>query len=525
MRLNRLGDQQHGFRYFAGHGIHNGGEKWLLSNAPRRSGEAVNVRGSEYLARTCGIPHVVFISDACRTAPDSIRATAVTGTEIFPNLDGDERGVDQFFACAKGKPALEVRDPADSAGEFGALYTEVLAECLEGRHPDILDVVMEGGRQFGLVRPWKLIDHLVEEVPQRLKAKLGRVPRINQTPVAIINSRDAWLSRVEMAPSRGVAVESHKFKLPKFGNIGMSASSVSEELVATAIAGDRARWSEIKSFMGVRSDTSALQSTIEKLDASFGPDHFETSCGFKIRGARARAVYYGGADGKIIDADHTLIRMFPHQAGVTSALIELSDGTGVVLPVIHEFLAELTFETIDDDMALIDVRYEPSATSPRWGAYNARRGELRALASTIAAATDLGIFRLTAENALELARRMQISKGIDPSMAVYAAYAYHDLHQTELIKQMQKFMHDDLGVVFYDLVLLSGGASKDALGGRRVKPAFPLLSQGWSLLSAFQVRMPDQLRGLEAHLRPSLWTLFDAEGVLTLRAAIAAGEL
>ena len=53
--------------YFAGHGVNiQRNEYWLLSDAPRDSNAAVNVRGSVQLAEDSGISHVVFISDACR---------------------------------------------------------------------------------------------------------------------------------------------------------------------------------------------------------------------------------------------------------------------------------------------------------------------------------------------------------------------------------------------------------------------------------------------------------------------------
>ena len=61
--------------YFAGHGVNiRYGEYWLLSGAPDDTQEAVNVEGSVVLARQCGIPHVVFISDACRTAAEGVLA-------------------------------------------------------------------------------------------------------------------------------------------------------------------------------------------------------------------------------------------------------------------------------------------------------------------------------------------------------------------------------------------------------------------------------------------------------------------
>src|SRR5882672_1035312 len=71
------------FVYFAGHGVNIGfNEYWLLSEAPLDPQEAVNVSGSNELARHCGIPHVIFFSDACRTAAEGIQAQAVRGSEI-----------------------------------------------------------------------------------------------------------------------------------------------------------------------------------------------------------------------------------------------------------------------------------------------------------------------------------------------------------------------------------------------------------------------------------------------------------
>ncbi|MDD5266653.1 MAG: caspase family protein [Methylococcales bacterium] len=70
--------------YFAGHGVNiRYGEFWLLSDAPGDTQAAVNVQGSELLARYSGISHVVFISDACRTAAEGIREFNRTRQAIF----------------------------------------------------------------------------------------------------------------------------------------------------------------------------------------------------------------------------------------------------------------------------------------------------------------------------------------------------------------------------------------------------------------------------------------------------------
>src|SRR5262249_44195877 len=65
--------------YFSGHGVLRGPdyELWLLSKAPGDPNEAVVVPQSIYHARNSGILHIVFVSDACRSIPDSPLLNAV----------------------------------------------------------------------------------------------------------------------------------------------------------------------------------------------------------------------------------------------------------------------------------------------------------------------------------------------------------------------------------------------------------------------------------------------------------------
>jgi hypothetical protein len=555
--------------YFSGHGIHNRGDFWLLSDAPKNTGEAVNVEGAMQLARYCGVNHVVLISDACRTAADGIQALGVTGAEVFPNdpVDGLERAVDAFFACARGKPALEVRDPVESAGAFSALYTEVLAECLSGQRAEVLDRVREDGTEVALVRAWQLADALTAQVPPRLKQKLGRTPTVNQTPVARINSREGWLSRIPAAQlpdvsraagaffpagtsfpaSAGDGLHPRAGRLPAPGAPGMPGSPMpmppipapgripagpapmnavraADRLLSTVLSGDRAR---IDGMMATPvADGGAgpelLRTAAGMLASPFGPAHYETGCGFKLRGARVRAVHARGAAHDIVDADQgTLVRVAP-QHGACSVLLELDDGGGVLLPAIPEFIAALDF----DDGELVHVAYEPSDLGPRWHEYAARIDEVRMLRATVAAAAGLGVFRLSDDNAPRIARGMQVAKSIDPSMALYAAYAYHELGRRDRIREMLSFLHGDLGFAFFDIALLAADTGlAQGLRDDRVLPVVPLLSQGWSLLGAFRAPASPLRDTLQRHLRPSLWTLFDAAGTRALADALATGVI
>lgn len=73
--------------YFSGHGFITAprSEVWMLSGAPHNPNEAVSLLESLELARETAIPSISFISDACRSTPDSLGAQRVQGSMIFPS--------------------------------------------------------------------------------------------------------------------------------------------------------------------------------------------------------------------------------------------------------------------------------------------------------------------------------------------------------------------------------------------------------------------------------------------------------
>jgi hypothetical protein len=592
--------------YFAGHGVNiRYGEYWLLSDAPEDTQAAVNVEGSVVLARQCGIPHVVLVSDACRTAADGIQAQNVTGSEIFPNTGGNgvEKPVDLFFACSLGKPALEIRDAAATAKAFKAIYTDELFASLAGERAALLESIQAGGKDFRIVRPRPLKRHLQTALVQLLTE--ANVPLgTNQTPDARITSDDdVWLARHDVAPAPVAAgappaappaapepqpaappavPPSPRAAPPTRGGArraitrpppapaaapapaGAEAAAppqppaeespnlfnVSRTLLRDVFAGRttlppvpdvapsamgpvatgapaRTRSVQPAAPRAARvshdpAEAALLVSSYARGAADFGPKHFESRCGLKVRGARVATVYSTNSAPKILDPQDTIIRVESIAGPAANVVITLTNGTGVIIPAIPEFIAALTFEGGE----LEDVSYEPSDNSWRWQEMQSRAAELRQLRALIASSAKLGVFRLEREDAPELARRMQYAKGIDPTMALYAAYAYHDQQKRQRIEEMQSYLRGDLNLRFFDIALLARGlADKQAGADRDVFPFFPLLSQGWALLSANRVKLPPKLTGLERHLVPSLWTQFDARGIEMIRAAMQAQEV
>lgn len=517
--------------YFSGHGVNiSRGEYWLLSGAPEDSNAAVNVAGSIELARTCGIRHVVLISDACRTAAEGIQGQGIRGSEIFPNvLDAvEERPVDVFFACGLGDPALEVKNPKKAAAGYRAVYTDSLAQALGGKknvvvkHPEknltvqLIEVDRSGAKARGLIRPVPLSLHLRADVLARLtKAKVK--PGVNQTPVARIISQETWLAEVPVPPAAfsgfGGNSEKAAFSEPAIQTIFEEAG----RMLAGTLAQNR-----ILAAAPASAGQTEIAGPLSRIFEPFGPRHFETSCGFKVRGAKFASALGARVETNVPDPERQILSVQGVAEGAANLLMEFQDGTGLVLPAIRDYVGSITIE----GGAVVNVTYEPVENSARWQAMKGREDELRSLRALLASTARLGVFRLRDADAELLADRMKVGKGVDPAIALYAAYAYHDRQEAGPIRAMQKAIFADLKVRLFDLALLGG-----ELGGRRVRsekrlfPFVPLLAQGWALLRAHQVVLPPGLEALGGHRVESLWTLFDPQGVELIRSAMKTKEV
>lgn len=531
--------------YFAGHGINKGNrEYWLLSDAPTDSQAAVNVASSVEFAQHGVVPHVIFISDACRTAAEGTQAQAITGCEIFPNdaVEGPEKHVDVYFATCLGSPSFEIRDPAEAAAGYRAIYTSTMLDALIGQLPRALESTVEAGEIVSLVRLRPLRDVLKAEVPRRiaamkLKSKKSQVPdaRVNSDP-------DAWIARLPFGPialgsapglgageevvGRGhAAIEKSLRDTPAgsrpagtggsarsgSGRSEPSLNSFASKFLASALSGtplDLVKQSAMAKRVANPVADALVEGARRALE-EFGPLHFESQCGFKLRGGAIVRVSCERAHVEMLDASRTIARVSQLQRPAANVLIEFENGSSALVPAIPEFITELTLET----GLLTDVVYEPSDNTGRWREYVQHRAELRTLRGAIATAGHHGLFRLEGKDALKLASRMQYAKGLDPTLSIFAANAYYELQQSKRLREMAGYQRDDLGFNFFDVAMLSKVATSRA----NVFPGFPMLAQGWALLSSLGNDVPDEIIQLGNHLTPALWTQFDPAGTALLR--------
>lgn len=514
--------------YFTGHGLNLGqSEYWLLSGFPNDPTAVVNVSASIERARICTVPYVVFISDACRTTAAGLRdqLSLMATLPIFPNTasPGRFKSVDVFYATTLGRPALEVQDPSNPTGGFQAIYTEAIFDALHAVPPMVAETDLTNGQH--VIRSWPLKRHLENEVPLRLVKINPRNPP-NQQPDAVISSDPTfWVSTVNTSASVPPTVRQPPPLPPDASKVDLAnMHNFSLRALRTALdpqAGDvRAAMTSAKIAAQTPAESDAMRSfeSIATTTATpFGPMHFETKCGFKVRGATIKEAFSRHAAIEARDDAGEACRIeLKDGRRFANVLLMLQTGSCVILPAIAEFVTGLTF----DDGELVDVTYEPSENSPRWQTFLAHRTKLRRLRAIIAASIRMGTFQLEGENdAASIARDMQVEKGIDPSMGIYAAYAYRWQGNQKRLEEMFDFMGSDLGMVFFDIAILAGKLPQNRTNAwPAILPPLPLLTQGWPLLDAFEIKLPARLERIRQHIDfNSLWTLYTAAGGELLR--------
>jgi hypothetical protein len=201
------------------------------------------------------------------------------------------------------------------------------------------------------------------------------------------------------------------------------------------------------------------------------------------------------------------------------------DGSGTIVAALPGFIGTLTV----DGGRVMSVTYLPSRNSDRWNEYGDDRRRLDELRALVATAAKFGVFRIegAADDKVAAARRLadqiRVLKGIDPTLGIYAAYAYADANLTEQVRSVYSFMQEDLRSDLFDVALLAG-----ALSGKRIEgpydvvPFCPMLSQGWQLLRVKEVSLSEQVERARGDLRQALWTTFGPRGMDLIFSAIQA---
>ncbi len=536
--------------FFAGHGFLTGpqSELWLLSRAPDRPHEAINVELSRTNARYCGIPHVIFVSDACRSGGPSHRHRSVFGGSAFPTPANYNQTteVDTFYATRPGDPANEYRDDAEATNNYRGIFTECLLNTLDGH---VLGAVTEfevRGESRWLIASRQVRDCMAREVPRRAQQISIK---IRQKPEGLVESvLPDYFGELHTRPgvSRGANVDAsaeptsdpaapdlrtlvvqgiymtRNDKLSDIGGgLGGSLGGLGGFLGGAGAAQPKFNDEQVAQLLSKADRTEpGFGEEINSIIEAQGRKSFETACGFTVYDT-VRSVVVGNGCRYDLWNDHnndnvSHIRVHdPDDYPSSSILIELQGGTGAVLAVVPNFIGTVLI----DSGRVVSVRYTPTPNSPLRGEeYESAANRITFRHALAATAARRGVFDANI-NPFDYLSTVYGFTADDPALGIYTAYALHSKGQMRRVREVSAEMKRIPKLHLFDIALLA-----DELDSYTVAPFCPLLTQGWSLLP-LSPRSNEALQELRPHLLPALWTTLTPEGVVWTRDRLETGKL
>jgi hypothetical protein len=524
--------------YFSGHGYwQSRSDIWLLSGAPRQTTEAINLRTAIDLAKYSGIPNVVFVSDACRSIPNQRVGAYVDGVPAFPNFDEitEESKVDFIKATSEARPAYEGK----IAGAPRSVLTAALMAAFEDPEDSMVRSVVEDGCDIEVVPNRRLESFLQRKVDALLA---GIDPNVSQQVVVNVpSSEDVYIARVRRPRRR------------QSGKSGASSESLQQPLrpvvpAPTAVEGARVVADAINTTLSTHGSNpgraselllptdAVTEARLSRRMPAQRHDHFESQTGFFIQGAVVHraiasrnqpdlvAKVLDPGDGQsrpgVVRVQHVKQTIVP-QGQVVSVAVQFDDRRCVVLAGLAGYVGHVAVKA----EGVSNVSYVPSSNHWRWGEYLQRKDEVDRLRAMVALAIDGDAFHLRSEReAMALAKRIRLSKGIDPTLGLYAAHAFSQAGNDRKVLSVLEYMRDDIRAELFDVRLLASRLLKKGTT-LPVVPLCPLLTQSWNLLRARRVELPALLRAAEPWLCDSLWTTFAAKAADGVFEAISGGEL
>lgn len=508
--------------FFSGHGFWQpySGEMWLLSKALDNQNQAINLVESAEVCGYCGIPNVIFVSDACRSQPESLGARHVTGSNIFPNCDGQHSAdIDKFFAAKPGNPSFEV-PVGVSTGNYQSIFTEAFLNAFRTPRDNMILHLNSG---IDVVPNRKLEPFLIDET-QRLALEAGLLQNVQ--PDADVPSADtvyigrAQASGTDPGTSFRAATLEDVFA-QDFERFGVQIARPKGDVSAAALLTRKRNLTERQ--------LPAMLAPVQEFDLRGAPSGIAVYGEHVAEVAMAPGVRFQRLDGGFEAPARALIGTDLAGGPAQSALVVFQDGTSAVVAVLADYVTHIFV----GPLGVEGMSFEPVPGGPRdFGGEDVqhRLAELRFL---VTQASTEGVFRIGGakeernQQAARLADQIRVLKGLDPTLGILAAYAYSYARLPDKVDSVRWIMSGDLNVRLFDTELLSrrSRAQADLEPLDQVTPFCPMARAGWELLRVKGVAIPPPAMAARRHLRNSLWTTFNPPGTEALFDAISRGEI
>ena len=584
--------------YFSGHGTLSRNDQWLLSKAPRSPGEAIDLNGAVDAARYCGVPNVVFISDACRDVSNKITLNVLNGAQIFPTIGEYTLAgkVDIIRATSRGKAAFEFKDGNSNTHSvltkslLDSFYSpkKKMISIIDGK-PIIANRTLESFLQDEVdeilatispppVQTLELIipssDNIyITEIPSSFSKNLAATPRgSNRFSYPYI---DAFKPRSHLEKSISLnhipQLNSKLINNLKFNNIttlkqvaDLSIKKVNELSQIGAKSKSKYKWQEISKSANDLLISQGLRKPTESLpiDVLF-KDSYNESISENLLNL-PQNLYYELNDKiptnipKEILADYTVKSAFSFigakikraevplnekQTSIeivnsktnsslilkgnlkpSSIVIEFENIGCVVLPAIEGYFGQgkISLNGLTNFNLSSRSFLEKQEYRNKHGV-----GEASDVVLMRAAVSELlknNRFVLKSkEEAYRLAESIRMQKAIDPTLGLFASYAYSRSGLDAEVKDVFNYMQQDLNVNIFDVAMLSERDHTENTIPNMI-PACPMLTQGWSFINSRSIELQNIFKDGANYLKPSLWTTFSSEFTNELFHAIQKGE-
>jgi hypothetical protein len=501
--------------YFAGHGCSRtaGSEIWFLPKAITRGEEAFDLVESKAKAYQSGVDSIVFISDACRTAPNDNRIAMVSGRSLFPNMSNRNPStkIDMLYAAWPGDPAHETRG---EDGDYSAIYTECLLTCLKGGVKEIIMPIQKLQPSIFGVMPHELNEYLTRAIPTLI---INRGLFFKQQPMGEVTSRDPiYLSKIE-------ETELHKAEDNKTGTLDLmfpfgekGAIYIPNRLERLDKRYDR-YIGLIEGSLTAKNEKDSEQRLMVRNAQNFYNEMVieDDSIGFAVNGPGVFRFYQNFSSESILFSNDRLkkqsnTRITPGKSYLNipfktaTVVVAVSDfsNTGFPIAVIPGFFCIISFK----DNQIISVDYFPTDRMGKAIAQYESASIAERKAMVIAAATN-GFF----EGSEEAGDYLRQFKSLDPTLGLFAAYAYARSGKYEDIESVYRYIRREDNAVLFDIELLRNLTIRDFNRPLAITEMIPILTQGWSYLSMLN---PDErLLKITNMLKPGLWTTFTPNGI------------
>ncbi|MDQ0965417.1 hypothetical protein QFZ20_000820 [Flavobacterium sp. W4I14] len=509
--------------FFSGHGILKSAldEQWLLSDAPDDLNEAVNVQPSSMFARRSGIPHIVFISDSCRSRPDNPLLSEMLGSVIFPNIEPKDQQVDldMFYAASPGNPAHEVATDV-SFKNFKGIYTECMLEALYGKVPEVMRKIKERRKEFNAVMPYELKMYLSRAVPTAAE-KISI--RLSQNPHSEVTSRDPkHLSKFAIERLDAPSMELINWN----SRLGHKSKELEEPLMHSSPPKSLDRLIKYNDVFDMEvkmhEELELLPLTEMILSANDLPiGDFES--GFVITGLNFMDQVIPLNDFDVTLADGYFLIGLKKMSRKTHLLWKLPNGGSVPFAVLKGYVGVAVFK----EDTLVNINYRPSGSNPFFPNTYIPSG-LEKKRALIAAKSSHGLFRISEDKdrLISSASYLRSDKKYDPTLGLYSAYAYAQAGSMNNVASVFSYMKKESTRIPFDVAMLYefSGIDINVDLGIISSPFCPMLSQGWSYLAVDPDRFDKELIWLNRHRVPGLWTTFTKEGTRLVEERYNQGE-